>query len=639
MTGFFQNSRQVTVYDPKTKKFTTIDTCFGTHHLNFAEDANNTLWLSNNTGLGGAPVPELAVVGWINTKLFWQTGDAAKSQGWTPLIVDTNGNGKRDEGYNEPGQPPDYSKDTRHPLRHVRDRLFAGRQGSIWGSSLAHPGYIIRLDAGRNPPDTALAEIYKVPLPGFGIRGMDVDRNGVAWLPLDSGHIASFDRRKCKGPLNGPGAEKGEKCPEGFSFYAAAGAGLPGRSRRRGEPVLRVGRPAQHPGARRQCAVRDRQPVGFAARAGRRPDRRVARALSDGLFRQGSRRPHRRPERRLEGPRVVGDLGQPHALPHRGDRRPRARRAGRHAGDAVEPARRRVPAPPRPAGALIHIASAQDSNREPMARFLTFLVVVLLVVVEVMLSKLGTGTEIALQLWPTAVQISIPAALALAIAFALGLWSMLAGAALSRNLPSPAGWLVPAAVFLGGLMLIAAARGDMPLIRGVSVAGLGLAAAVAVCYALANTGLPRATLPSAQIGGVGVIALLAASALLADTILLRVALAVCFAVAALGVAYYTFTEFRAGHLVETESRFGGLGGGLGGWRISSAACLLLLTVVLTGAAVALATYSTNPGTTTRARDETPPGASRPAPSAADKKRRGFRRGRRLRKNPDRWLFG
>ena len=100
--------------------------------------------------------------------------------------------------------------------------------GVFAGSSLAHPGYIIRLDPGANPPDTALAEIYKVPLPGYGIRGMDVDRNGVAWLPLDSGHLASFDRRKCKGPLNGPGAEKGEKCPEGFSFYALSGAGFQG---------------------------------------------------------------------------------------------------------------------------------------------------------------------------------------------------------------------------------------------------------------------------------------------------------------------------------------------------------------------------------------------------------------------------
>ena len=227
--GFYQNSRQVTVYDPKTKKFTMIDTCFGTHHLNFAEDANNTLWLSNNTGLGGAPNPELALVGWINTKLFWQTGDAAKAQGWTPLIVDTNANGKRDEGYNQPGQPPDYSKDTRVSYA-VYAMAYSPADKVVWGSSLIHPGYIVRVDPGRNPPDTALTEVYKVPLPGFGIRGMDVDRNGVAWLPLDSGHIASFDRKKCKGPLNGPGAEKGEKCPEGFTFYPLPGPGFQGDS-------------------------------------------------------------------------------------------------------------------------------------------------------------------------------------------------------------------------------------------------------------------------------------------------------------------------------------------------------------------------------------------------------------------------
>jgi hypothetical protein len=40
-----------------------ISTCFGTHHLMFAEDANNTLWMS-----GGGPV-----VGWLNTKLWDET--------------------------------------------------------------------------------------------------------------------------------------------------------------------------------------------------------------------------------------------------------------------------------------------------------------------------------------------------------------------------------------------------------------------------------------------------------------------------------------------------------------------------------------------------------------------------------------
>ncbi|MBO0750607.1 MAG: carboxypeptidase regulatory-like domain-containing protein [Bradyrhizobiaceae bacterium] len=219
--GFVQNARQVTVFDPTTKKFSHIDTCFGTHHLNFAEDADNTLWLSNNTN------GERAVVGWINTRLYWQTGDQAKAQAWTALVVDTNGNGRRDEGYNEPGKPADYSKDTRIPLG-MYAIAYSPADGAIWGSNLTHPGYILRLAPGANPPDTALAEVYRIPLPGFGIRGGDVDRNGVFWAPLDSGHIASFDRRKCKGPLNGPGAEKGEKCPEGFTFYPLPGPGFQG---------------------------------------------------------------------------------------------------------------------------------------------------------------------------------------------------------------------------------------------------------------------------------------------------------------------------------------------------------------------------------------------------------------------------
>ena len=47
---------------------------------------------------------------------------------------------------------------------------------------------------------------------------MDIDRNGVVWAALASGHLASFDRRKCKGPLNGPKAT-GQQCPEGWTLY------------------------------------------------------------------------------------------------------------------------------------------------------------------------------------------------------------------------------------------------------------------------------------------------------------------------------------------------------------------------------------------------------------------------------------
>src|SRR5438093_6780402 len=58
-----RSNRQLSLYDPKTGKFTLIDTCFGTHHLYFAEDANNTLWASS----GGAANE---VLGWLNRKVF-----------------------------------------------------------------------------------------------------------------------------------------------------------------------------------------------------------------------------------------------------------------------------------------------------------------------------------------------------------------------------------------------------------------------------------------------------------------------------------------------------------------------------------------------------------------------------------------
>src|SRR6184192_4284946 len=204
--------RHLAMYDPKTGKLTHISTCFSTHHLMFAEDANRTLWTS-----GGGPV-----VGWLNTKLFDETGDEEKSQGWTALILDTNGNGKRD-AYVEPDQPVDPAKDKR-----ISAGLYAvapAPDGSIWGSSLGFPGAIVRLVPGPNPPETALAELYELPLDrsgapveGFSPRGGDVDRNGVYWTALASGHLASFDRRKCRGPLNGPTAT-GQHCPEGWTFY------------------------------------------------------------------------------------------------------------------------------------------------------------------------------------------------------------------------------------------------------------------------------------------------------------------------------------------------------------------------------------------------------------------------------------
>ncbi|MDB5922060.1 MAG: hypothetical protein JWN13_996 [Betaproteobacteria bacterium] len=207
-------NRHLSMYDPKTAMFTLISTCFQTHHLVFAEDANETLWTSGDAGN--------QVVGWFNRKLFEETGDEERSQGWTPLVLDTNGNGKRDE-WVEPNQPLDPSKDK---------RIAAGFygvavnpvDGSVWGSALGFPGTLVRINPGPNPSVTALAEVFEYPLEmnGYGVRGMDIDRNGVVWSSLASGHLASFDRRRCKGPLNGPTAT-GKHCPDGWTLYPFPG--------------------------------------------------------------------------------------------------------------------------------------------------------------------------------------------------------------------------------------------------------------------------------------------------------------------------------------------------------------------------------------------------------------------------------
>jgi hypothetical protein len=210
------SGRQLSMYDPASGKFTLIDTCFSTHHLNFAADANNTLWLSG--GIGGP-----GVIGWLNRKMFEETGDEQKSQGWTPFIVDTNGNGKRD-AYVEPGQPTDPTKDTRILITTYAVAV-SPSDGAVWGTEVAYPGRIVRLAPGANPTATALAEVYEVPLPGFSPRGGDVDSNGVYWSALASGHLGSFDRRKCK-VLNGPTAATGRQCPEGWTFYPLPGPQL-----------------------------------------------------------------------------------------------------------------------------------------------------------------------------------------------------------------------------------------------------------------------------------------------------------------------------------------------------------------------------------------------------------------------------
>ena len=221
------------VYDPRTGEFQLIDTCFDTHHLQFGEDENDTLYFSS----GGD------VIGWLNTRLFLETGDAASAQGWCSLVVDHNGDGIIG-AYTEPDAQATDALDRRiNPGSY--GLIVNPVDGSIWfaapgiGTSRPAgdgiPGRVLRLELGDDPPTTCRTEVYEPPFGNAAVpdlntytpRGIDVDRNGIVWTALaGSGHLASFDRSQCE-VLAGPTAT-GQHCPEGWALYQTPGPGFRG---------------------------------------------------------------------------------------------------------------------------------------------------------------------------------------------------------------------------------------------------------------------------------------------------------------------------------------------------------------------------------------------------------------------------
>jgi hypothetical protein len=208
-----RSGRQISMLDPTTNKYSFIDTCFGTHHLQFGYDADDTLWLS---GTG-------QVAGWINIKMWDETGDAAKAQGWAPWVLDTSGNGKLDE-WTDPDKPAEPGKDMRIAGSGPYAVMPHPTDGSVW--------YTFNVFVGRSgfvrfDPKTKLSEFYAIPKVGIGVRGGDIDKNGVLWGSGSNGSLISFDRRKCKGPLTGPTAT-GDHCPEGFALHKYPGPSFEG---------------------------------------------------------------------------------------------------------------------------------------------------------------------------------------------------------------------------------------------------------------------------------------------------------------------------------------------------------------------------------------------------------------------------
>jgi hypothetical protein len=325
------SGRQASVYDPKTKQFTLIDTCYSTHHLQFDNDANETVYFNELTG---------PIFGWIDTKIFDETKDEQKAVGWCGQVVDTNGDGRITRPWNRVtgrGESILYQGDTA-----TGGTTTGGRGGgvdpsldtevdfnlysavpspvdnAIWGVSERFPGYLVRVDRGTNPPESCQAEIFRVPEPGFDPRGVDVDTNGVVWTALAaSSHLASFDRRKCKGSIGHK--IDGSECREGWTLYQTNGPKLKGHRHSLPTSTISTGSTARDSRALARTSRWQRDRIRFTARA-RSADARMdhdARPYPLGFYSRGMDGRIDDPNAGWKGTRTLRELRDALRLAHR----------------------------------------------------------------------------------------------------------------------------------------------------------------------------------------------------------------------------------------------------------------------------------------------------------------------------------
>lgn len=204
-----QSTRQVSLYDPATRHWEHVDTCFSADHNMIGAD--DVIYF----GMGGA-------VGWVDIDTWDRTRDAEASQGWCPAVLDINGDGRISPGWTEPAEPVDPSRDHRIDFG-CYSLAVNPIDGALWCSGIGRGDKrLMRLEKGTNPPQTCKAEFYEPPANHtpevFGSGGVEIDHHGVVWQNWRaSGHLTAFDRARCRSTSN-PRAT-GQSCPEGWSIH------------------------------------------------------------------------------------------------------------------------------------------------------------------------------------------------------------------------------------------------------------------------------------------------------------------------------------------------------------------------------------------------------------------------------------
>ena len=244
------SGRQASFYDPKTRQFVLIDTCYATHHLQFDNDANETVYFNELSG---------PIVGWIDSKVYDETKDEQKAVGWCGQVVDTNGDGRitappwnqitgRGEsllytgdttggggaggrggagGASGAGGGPDPKLDTLVSFS-LYGVIPSPVDDSVWGVAERFPGISCASIAARTRHSRAWPRSTRSRSPA-SIRAASTSiPTALSGPRLPPAATSPASIGASARPITGPRKVDGSECPEGWTLYQTNGPKLKG---------------------------------------------------------------------------------------------------------------------------------------------------------------------------------------------------------------------------------------------------------------------------------------------------------------------------------------------------------------------------------------------------------------------------
>jgi hypothetical protein len=162
--------RQLALFDTETERFVTVDTVYGTNHLQF--DMQDRLWTSGDS----------VALGMLDTRRFDPSRPRQTESAAQKAFVSIDGSGRSKGGGG-------YGIGVSHKDGTVwRTNTYIGQSGAPDNRTFAGQNTIVRFD-----PAARTFRSYVLPPPGRSAVGIDVGGDGFVWFGTASGHLGRFD--------------------------------------------------------------------------------------------------------------------------------------------------------------------------------------------------------------------------------------------------------------------------------------------------------------------------------------------------------------------------------------------------------------------------------------------------------------